>query len=130
VDVPAELDSPATIAAAERDPSFRAVHDGPRRISATSSGISWVYGKSDARSSYSVNSISNPARRDRRGSRHCVRNSYGIDGGSHRRESYAAGSGVAQSNTEELPPLGTVTQDPSTLDAGVVSTSGIHLRAQ
>ena len=42
----------------------------------------------------------------------------------------AAGNGVAQSNTEELPPLGTVAQDLGTLYAGVVSTSGIHLRAQ
>jgi hypothetical protein len=38
----------------------------------------------------------------------------------------AAGSGVARSNTEELPPLGTVAQDPATLYAGVVSTSGIR----
>ena len=82
--------------------------------------------ESDARSSFCVNSTSNPARTGRCGSRRCVRDSHGIDGGSHRRESYAAGSGVARSSTEELPPLGTAAQDPATLYAGVVSTSGIR----
>src|SRR5260370_10238227 len=82
--------------------------------------------KSDARCSFSANSPANAARRGRHGSRHRVWDSYGIDGGSHRRESYAAGSGVVRSDTEELPPLDTVAQDRATLYAGGGSTSGIH----